>query len=110
MKDLTRMYFPDWYKCEYKQKVLDLANHIGRKKPGSKGAYQWDDPEYVILEAGVDDDMAEVGMGLGISEKRSVAQIAGIVKKPEDYCFEQLKKLAVYGVCFWNTVDGEEVF
>ncbi len=110
MKDLTRMYFPDWYKCEYKQKVLDLANHIGRKKPGSKGAYQWDDPEYVILEAGVDDEMAEVGMGLGISEKRSVAQIAKIVGKPEDYCFEQLKKLAVYGVCFWNTVNGEEVF
>ena len=110
MKDLTRMYFPDWYKCEYKQKVLDLANHIGRKKPGSKGAYQWDDPEYVILEAGVDDEMAEVGMGLGISKKRTVKEIAAIVNKPEDYCFEQLKKLAVYGVCFWNTIDGEEVF
>lgn len=110
MKDLTRMYFPDWYQCEYKQKVLDLANHIGRKKPGSKGAYQWDDPEYVILEAGVDDEMAEVGMGLGISKKRTVKEIAAIVKKPEDYCFEQLKKLAVYGVCFWNTIDGEEVF
>ncbi|MBU5475044.1 FAD-dependent oxidoreductase [Roseburia sp. MSJ-14] len=104
------MYFPDWYKCEYKQKVLDLANHIGRKKPGSKGAYQWDDPEYVILEAGVDDEMAEVGMGLGISKKRTVKEIAAIVNKPEDYCFEQLKKLAVYGVCFWNTIDGEEVF
>ncbi len=110
MKDLTRMYFPDWYKCEYKQKVLDLANHIGRKKAGSKGAYQWDDPEYVILEAGVDDEMAEVGMGLGISKKRTVKEIAAIVNKPEDYCFEQLKKLAVYGVCFWNTIDGEEVF
>lgn len=110
MKDLTKMYFPDWYKCEYKQKVLDLANHIGRKKPGSKGAYQWDDPEYVILEAGVDDEMAEVGMGLGISKKRTVKEIAAIVNKPEDYCFEQLKKLAVYGVCFWNTIDGEEVF
>lgn len=110
MKDLTRMYFPDWYKCEYKQKVLDLANHIGRKKPGSKGAYQWDDPEYVILEAGVDDEMAEVGMGLGISKKRTVKEIAAIVNKPEDYCFAQLKKLAVYGVCFWNTIDGEEVF
>lgn len=110
MKDLTRMYFPDWYKCEYKQKVLDLANHIGRKKPGSKGAYQWDDPEYVILEAGVDDEMAEVGMGLGISKKRTVKEIAAIVNKPEDYCFEQLKKLAVYGVCFWNIIDGEEVF
>ena len=110
MKDLTRMYFPDWYKCEYKQKVLDLANHIGRNKPGSKGAYQWDDPEYVILEAGVDDEMAEVGMGLGISKKRTVKEIAAIVNKPEDYCFAQLKKLAVYGVCFWNTIDGEEVF
>lgn len=110
MKDLTRMYFPDWYKCEYKQKVLDLANHIGRKKTGAKGAYQWDDPEYIILEAGVDDEMAEVGLGLGIAVKRTTAEIAKILNKPEDYCHEQLMKLAVYGVCFVNHIDGEDVF
>ena len=55
MKDITKMIFPDWYECTYNEKVLALANHIGRKKPGAKNAYKWDDPEYVILEAGVDD-------------------------------------------------------
>lgn len=110
MKDLTKMVFPDWYKCRYNEKVLALANHIGRKKPGSKGAYQWDDPEYVILEAGVDDDMAEVGLGLGISVKRTAAEIAEIVNRPKDFCHEQLMKLAFYGVCFVNNVDGEDIF
>lgn len=110
MKDLTKMIFPDWYECKYNEKVLALANHIGRKKTGSKGAYQWDDPEYVILEAGVDDDMAEVGLGLGISVKRTAAEIAQIVNKPEDFCHEQLMKLAFYGVCFVNNVNGEDIF
>lgn len=110
MKDLTKMIFPEWYECKYNSKVMSLANYLGRKKPGSKGAFQWDDPEYVILEAGVDDDMAEVGMGLGIYEKRSAKEIAGRLQKPVDYCYEQLMKLAIYGVCFVNTVNGEDVF
>ena len=74
MKDITRMYFPDWYKCQYKEKVLALANHLGRKK--GKDSFLWDDPEYVILEAGVDDDMAEVGMHLGIFVKKTAEEIA----------------------------------
>ncbi len=110
MKDLTKMIFPDWYECQYNDKVMALANHIGKKKPGSKGAYKWDDPEYVILEAGVDDEMAEVGLGLGICEKRTTKEIAQIVNKPEEYCHEQLMKLAQYGVCFVNEINGEDVF
>ncbi len=110
MKDLTKMIFPDWYECQYNEKVMALANHIGRKKPGSKGAFKWDDPEYIILEAGVDDEMAEVGLGLGVCEKRTTKEIARILNKPEDYCHEQLMKLAVYGVCFVNEVNGEDVF
>ena len=110
MKDITKMIFPDWYECKYNEKVMALANHIGRKKPGSKEAFKWDDPEYVILEAGVDDEMAEVGLGLGTNIKRTAKEIAQIVNKPEDYCHEQLMKLAVYGVCFVNEVAGEDVF
>lgn len=110
MKDLTKMIFPDWYECQYNEKVLALANHIGRKKPGAKDAYRWDDPEYIILEAGVDEKMAAVGLGLGISVRRSTKEIAGIVGKPEAYCHEQLMKLAVYGVCFVNAVNGEDIF
>ncbi len=110
MKDITRMIFPDWYECTYNDKVLQLANHIGRKKHGSKNAYRWDDPEYIILEAGVDEKMAEVGLGLGVGIKRSTKEIAKLLNMPEDYCHEQLMKLAFYGVCFVNNVDGEDIF
>ena len=52
----------------------ELANMIGRKKegvqPGGEGSYQWDDPEYVCLEAGITDEMAEVGLCLGSFQKR----------------------------------------
>jgi len=110
MKDLTKMIFPEGYECQYNEKIMAFANHLGRKKPGSKDSYKWDDPEYVILEAGMTDDMAEVGMGLKLYEKTTAADVAASVGKPEDICYEQLMKLAVYGGCFVNTVDGVDVF
>lgn len=107
MKDLTKMWFPDWYECQHKEKVLALANHLGRKT--EKNSYQWDDPEYVILEPGVDDDMAEVGLHLALYERKTAADIAKEMNKPEDYVTEQLKKLAHYGVAFWNTDKEKNV-
>jgi NADPH-dependent glutamate synthase beta subunit-like oxidoreductase len=87
---------------------------IGRKKPGlkagDKGGYNWDDPEYVILEAGVTDEMCEVGLVLGSYVKKSAAEVAALVGKPEDYCHEQLMKLAVYGACFVNCIHGVDMF
>ncbi len=44
-----------------KEKVLDLANHINRSKRGTPGEILAGDPEYMILEPIVNDDMAEVG-------------------------------------------------
>lgn len=108
MKDLTKMWFPDWYECKYNEKVLALANHLGRKK-GGKDTFLWDDPEYVILEAGCDDDMAEVGCHLGIYEKKTAEEIAKEMNKPLAYVDEQLKKLAYYGVAFWNTDKEKQV-
>lgn len=110
MKDITKMYFPEWYECRYNEKVLALANHLGRRK--AKNSYLWDDPEYVILEAGVDDDMAEVGLHLALYERKTAKDIAQEMKKDEDYVLENLKKLAFYGVAFWNTdkETGEDVF
>lgn len=107
MKDITKMYFPDWYECQYKKKVLALANHLGRRT--EKDSYQWDDPEYVILEPGVDDAMAEVGLHLGIYVKKTAAQIAAEMNRPETYVKEQLEKLAHYGVAFWNTDQERNV-
>ena len=54
------MWFPEGYECKYDEKVMALANLLGNRKTGAKNAYKWDDPEYVILEAGVDADMANV--------------------------------------------------
>lgn len=109
MEQLTKMIFPEGYVCKYNDKVMALANMIGRKKPGKDG-YEWDDPEYVILEAGVDDEMAEVGLALGYFTKRTAAEVAAIMGKPETYCHEQLMKLAVYGVCFVNVINGVDTF
>ena len=114
MDNLTKMIFPDDYICQHRENIMALANMIGRKKPGvkpgEKGSYKWDDPEYVILEAGVDDDMCEVGLALGSYQKKTAAEVAEIVGKPETFCHEQLMKLAVYGGCFVNNINGADTF
>ncbi len=114
MEQLTKMTFPEGYVCQHRENILALANMIGRKKPGlkagDKGGYNWDDPEYVILEAGVTDEMCEVGLTLGSYVKKSAAEVAALVGKPEDHCHEQLMKLAVYGACFVNCINGVDMF
>ncbi len=107
-KNIQKMWFPEGYECKYNEKVMAFANMLGRKKPG-KG-YAWDDPEYVILEAGVDDEMAEMGLAMGYFTKRTAAQMAGITGKSEAYCHEQMMKLATYGTCFVNVIDGVDTF
>lgn len=106
---ITKMYFPEGYECKYNEKVMALANMIGRKDP-KKNGYKWDDPEYVILEAGVDDDMAEVGLAMGYFTKRTAKEMAQIMGKSEEYCHEQMMKLAIYGTCFVNEIDGVDTF
>ncbi len=114
MDNLTKMIFPEGYVCQHRENIMALANMIGRKKPGAKagekGSYNWEDPEYVILEAGVDDDMCEVGLALGSYTKKTAADVAAITGKPEDFCHEQLMKFAVYGGCFVNHIDGVDTF
>lgn len=114
MNDTVKMRFPEGYVCRYDKKIMALANMIGRKKPGvepgGKGSLKWDDPEYVILEAGVDDDMATVGLALGSYEKKTAKQVAETLGLDEGFCHEQLMKLAVYGACFVNVIDGVDTF
>ena len=109
MSDITKMYFPEGYECKYKDKVLELANMIGRKTPGKDG-YTWDDPEYVILEPGIDDDMADIALAMGYFTKRTAKEMAEITGKSEEFCHEQMMKLAVYGTTFVNEIDGVDVF
>lgn len=106
---ITKMYFPEGYECQYKQKVMDFVNMLGRKDP-KKNGYQWDDPEYVILEPGVTDEMAEIGLAMGYYTKRTAQEMAKITGKPEEYCHEQMMKLAEYGTTFVNVIDGVDTF
>lgn len=108
-QSITKMYFPEGYECKYNDKVMAFANMLGRKDP-KKNGYKWDDPEYVILEAGVDDDMAEVGLAMGYFTKRTAKEMAEITGKSEEYCHEQMMKLAWYGTCFVNVIDGVDTF
>jgi NADPH-dependent glutamate synthase beta subunit-like oxidoreductase len=108
MESITKMWFPEGYECKYNEKVMALANMLGRKKPG-KG-YAWEDPEYVILEAGVDDEMAEMGIAMGYFTKRTASEMAAITGKSEAYCHEQMMKLANYGTSFVNNIGGIDTF
>lgn len=93
-----------------KPMVLALANHIGRKKPGSKGAYDYDAPEYRILEPVVSDEMAEVCMTFAIREKVTAETVSARCGKSQDDCHRILLELADVGVCFVNTIGGKDTF
>lgn len=93
-----------------KPKVLDLANHIGRKKPGSKSAYNYKDPEYLILEPVVTDEMAEVGLCLEFRKPKSAKEVAPLCGMSLEDAEKHLWELAVAGACFVNEIDGEDKY
>lgn len=91
-------------------KILALANHIGRKKAGAKDAYDYQAPEYRILEPVVTDEMADVCMTMAIREKVTAKTVAKRSGKTEEECHRLLLGLADIGVCFVNTIEGEDTF
>lgn len=93
-----------------KQKVLEFANKVSKKKMGSKSAIQPTDPEYMILEPVVTEEMAEVAMGLERRVPRSAAEVAAIVGKPLQQVTRLLWDLSLAGVCFVNMKDGEDKY
>ncbi len=93
-----------------KQKVLEFANKVSKKKMGSKSAIQPTDPEYMILEPVVTEEMAEVAMGLERRVPRSAAEVAAIVDKPLQQVTRLLWDLSMAGVCFVNMKDGEDKY
>lgn len=108
-QSIRKMYFPEGYECKYNELVMEFANMLGRKDP-KKNGYEWDDPEYVILEAGVDDDMAKVGIAMGYFTKRTAKEMAEIMGESEEYCHEHMMQLAWYGTTFVNVIDGVDTF
>lgn len=93
-----------------KPKVLELANHIGRKKPKSKSRYKITDPEYMILEPVVTEEMAEVGLCLKFRKPQSAEEVAPLCGKSLEETKKLLWELADAGVCFVNEIDGVDKY
>ncbi|PKN51602.1 MAG: pyridine nucleotide-disulfide oxidoreductase [Deltaproteobacteria bacterium HGW-Deltaproteobacteria-13] len=93
-----------------KEKVLDLANKISRKKRGEKGEIKPTDPEYMILEPVVTEEMAEVALCLEMRKKTTAKAIAPLCGKSEEETAKLLWELAVAGVCFVNKIDGADTY
>ena len=93
-----------------KPKILALANHIGRRKPDAKNAYDYEAPEYRILEPVVTDDMAEVCMSMAMREKVTAETVASRTGRSVEECHRLLLELADVGVCFVNTINGKDTF
>ncbi len=93
-----------------KEKVLELANHISKIKPGSKNEIKPKDPEYKILEPVVTTEMAEVGLHLEFRKKKSAEEIAASCGKSVEETAKILWDLAVAGVCFVNEIDGVDKY
>ncbi|WP_291579052.1 FAD-dependent oxidoreductase [Clostridium sp. UBA6640] len=93
-----------------KEKVLDLANHISNKKRGSKNEIKPTDPEYMILEPVVTEEMAEVALCMKIRKKTTAKELAPLCGKSVEKTAKLLFDLAVAGVCFVNEIDGVDHF
>ena len=93
-----------------KEKVLDLANHIGKKKRGSKNEITSKDPEYMILEPVVTDEMAEVALCMEMRTKTTAAELAPLCGKSVDQTAKLLWDLAYAGVCFVNVIGGVDTY
>ena len=93
-----------------KEKVLDFANKVSKKKRGAKDAIKPEDPEYRILEPLVTDEMAEVALGLEFRIPQSAEEVAAKCGKSADLTAKLLWELADAGVCFVNKIDGVDKY
>ncbi|HBL05984.1 MAG TPA: pyridine nucleotide-disulfide oxidoreductase, partial [Clostridium sp.] len=89
-----------------KVKVLELANHISKIKPGSKNEIKPKDPEYKILEPVVTEEMAEVGLCVEFRKPKSAEEVAALCGKSLEETKRILWELALAGVCFVGKEDG----
>lgn len=89
-----------------KERVLELANKISRKKMGAKNGITVNDPEYKILEPVVTNEMAEIALHLEFRNPLTPEEIAEKSGKSLKETKEILWDLAMIGVCFVNKYDG----
>ena len=93
-----------------KVKVLEFANKVSRKKMGSKSGIKPEDPEYMILEPVVTEEMAEVALCMEFRKPMSADEIAPLCRKTVEKTSELLWELAMAGVCFVNEKDGVDKY
>jgi NADPH-dependent glutamate synthase beta subunit-like oxidoreductase/NAD-dependent dihydropyrimidine dehydrogenase PreA subunit len=93
-----------------KEKVLDLANHIGETKRGSKNGVTPDMPEYYILEPVVSEEMAEVALCLKLRKPATAKQIAARCGKSLEETEKLLWELADAGVLLLVNKDGVDTY
>jgi NADPH-dependent glutamate synthase beta subunit-like oxidoreductase/ferredoxin len=93
-----------------KLKVLEFANKVSRKKMGSKNGIKPTDPEYMILEPVVSEEMAEAALCLEMRKPQTVAEVAALCGKPIETTARLLWDLAMAGVCFVNKIDGVDKY
>ena len=93
-----------------KEKVLDFANKVSKKKRGAKDAIKAEDPEYRILEPLVTDEMAEAALGLEFRIPQSAEEVAAKCGKSAELTAKLLWDLADAGVCFVNKIEGVDKY
>lgn len=95
---------------EYRQEILDVANHIGRTKAGSSREAIPYGPEYYALEPILNEYQAKMALYLKFREKLSAEDVAKVSGEPIDKVKEALEHIAWAGVAFVNTVEGVDKY
>ena len=90
----------------YRKSIMRLVTKISLES-GTYLGIKPTDPEYMIMDPVVTDDMAEVCMGVKLRTPRSLREIAEKVKKPAGFCREQLDKLIKAGIVRTDESSGE---
>ncbi len=96
--------------AEVKEKVIDLCNKISMVKRGSKGEITPDDPEYMLLECVVTDEMAEVALCLKFREPRSAVEVAPLWGRSVEDTELILKKCGDVGAVVYREDDGVNMY
>lgn len=95
---------------EYRQEIVDLANKIGRTKPGTSREAIPFGPEYYALAPILDEYQAKIAMHLQFRKKLSAEDIAKAAGEPYEKVKEALDYIAWAGVAFVNTIDGVDMY
>ncbi len=89
-----------------KEKVIDLCNKISQVKRGSKTEITPDDPEYMLLECVVTDEMAEAALCLKFREPQSAVEVAPVWGRSVEETEQILYKCSDVGAVVFNEEDG----